>query len=61
MFSARVIKMKEIRERTCFFSYKHILKVLLYHSLTIVARFCIKCSYKKKYMEFLFESLMMEH
>lgn len=60
MFSARVIKMKEIRERTCFFSYIHILKVLLYHSLTIVARFCIKCSYKKN-MEFLFESLMMEH
>lgn len=59
MFSACVIKMKEEREPVFF--YKHILKVLLYHSLTIVARFCIKCSYKKKYMEFLFESLMMEH
>lgn len=47
MFSARVIKMKEEREPVFFF-YKHILKVLLYHSLTIIARFCIKCSYKKK-------------
>lgn len=47
MFSARVIKMKEEREPVFF--YKHILKVLLYHSLTIVVRFCIKCSYKKKY------------
>lgn len=58
MFSARIIKMKEL-ERKCF-SYKHILKVLLYHSLTIVTRFCIKYSYKKN-MEFLFESLLMEH